>query len=79
MSRSLHYLSRGLLGIAFVGSLGFGARQALAYPQLDTIACDAYNDPFAHTMCENFCRSRGLYGGGWCSSFSGTCQCAMPD
>lgn len=33
MSRSLSYLRRGLLGIAFVGSLGFGATQALAEPQ----------------------------------------------
>ncbi len=30
MSRSLSYLRRGLLGIAFVGSLGFGASQAFA-------------------------------------------------
>jgi hypothetical protein len=30
MSRSLSYLRRGLLGIAFVGSLGFGATTALA-------------------------------------------------
>lgn len=33
MSRSLSYLRRGLLGLAFVGSLGFGATHALAEPQ----------------------------------------------
>jgi len=32
MSRSLSYLRRGLLGVAFVGSLGFGVTQALASP-----------------------------------------------
>ncbi len=32
MSRSLSYLRRGLLGAAFVGSLGFGFTQAIAAP-----------------------------------------------
>jgi hypothetical protein len=33
MSRSLSYLRRGLFSLAFVGSLGFGATQALANPE----------------------------------------------
>lgn len=32
MKRSFIHLRRGLLGIAFVGSLGFGATQAFAKP-----------------------------------------------
>jgi hypothetical protein len=34
MSRSLRYLRRGLLGIAFVGSLGFGVSAAFAQPEV---------------------------------------------
>ncbi len=50
MSRSLSYLRRGLLGIAFVGSLGFGATVAVAKPET--------SDPFPScpkgtTMCPN--------------------------
>jgi hypothetical protein len=33
MSRSLSYLRRGLLGIAFVGCMGFGAAVTLAESQ----------------------------------------------
>ena len=38
MSRSVPYLRRGLLGIAFVGSLGFAATAALAGPQTSPTA-----------------------------------------
>lgn len=38
MSRSLSYLRRGLLGIALVGSLGFGATQAFAEPKGEPVA-----------------------------------------
>ncbi|HEU0079920.1 MAG TPA: hypothetical protein VFQ76_19900 [Longimicrobiaceae bacterium] len=34
MSRSPSHLRRGLLGIAFVGSLGFGATAAVAKPEM---------------------------------------------
>ena len=34
MSRSLSHLRRGLLGIAFVGSLGFGVSAAVAQPEV---------------------------------------------
>jgi hypothetical protein len=34
MSRSFSYLRRGLLGIAVVGSLGFGATAAVAKPEM---------------------------------------------
>jgi hypothetical protein len=36
MSRSLSCLRRGLLGIAFAGSLGFGVKQAFATPPAAT-------------------------------------------
>ena len=57
MSRSLSYLRRGLLGIAFVGSLGFGVTQALASPVRTTALaeCDA-------ARCAARCNYPGMYG-----------------
>ncbi len=43
MSRSLSHLRRGLLGMAFIGSLGFGATAAVAKPEL--------RDPFPLPSC----------------------------
>lgn len=40
MSRSLSYLRRGLLGIACVASLGFGATQAFASPGPATLRAE---------------------------------------
>lgn len=78
MSRSLRYLRQAMFGVSFAMVFGFGANEALAGPELDTIACDVYGDPYAEWWkCEQFCRSRGLYGGGHCA-LNGTCQCAMP-
>jgi hypothetical protein len=48
MSRSLSYLSRGILGLAFVGSLGFGATSAFAKPEpAQRIIC-----PFGYQPCQ---------------------------
>ena len=59
MSRSLSYLRRGLLGIAFVGSLSFGVTQALATPPkvargyCDPAYCDfgCYQNTGTHGAC----------------------------
>lgn len=49
MSRSLSYLRRGLLGLAFLGSLGFGVTQAFAKPE----RVSAPSCPALYTLC--FC------------------------
>jgi hypothetical protein len=68
MSRSLSYLRRGLLGIAFVGSMAFGASQALAAPQRAPQAA-AYCDEW---QCFMACYEIFRYGRcGW----DGYCEC----
>lgn len=48
MSRSLSLLGRGVLGLAFVGSLGIGATTAFAKPEpVERIIC-----PFGFQACE---------------------------
>lgn len=69
MSRSLSYLRRGLLGIAFVGSLGFGATQAFATPQV--AAGGAYCD---WAYCAWWCSENVPGSDGLCST-RGECQC----
>ena len=61
MSRSLSYLRRGLLGIAFVGSLGFGVTQALAGP---ATTASSYCEP---NECWNYCMGTGQ-GEGICTA-----------
>ena len=52
MSRSLSYLRRGLLGIAFVGSMGFGVSQALAAPvSAKVAACTAEERSTCRSTC----------------------------
>ena len=59
MSRSLSNLRRGLLGIAFLGSLGFGATQAFADPSPQ--ARRAYCSSGAEIRaCLNSCQSQGM-------------------
>ncbi|HEU0076616.1 MAG TPA: hypothetical protein VFQ76_03140 [Longimicrobiaceae bacterium] len=78
MSRSFIYLRRAVFGVSCAIVFGFGATQASAGPQLDTIACDVYGDPTSESYkCTQFCQSRGLYGGGHCAA-NGTCECLMP-
>jgi hypothetical protein len=77
MSRSLSYLRRGLLGIALVGSLGFGATQAFATPE-ETAASGgscpwSANGPYFYPPCEDFCREVG--GGEWGYCDNGMCVC----
>lgn len=69
MSRSLSYLRQGLFGIVFVGSMGFGASQALAAPQQTSQAavCDSLE-------CLRDCVNYG-YSYGDCHPTLGFCYC----
>lgn len=67
MSRSLSYLRRGLLGIAFVGALGFGASQALAAPPQVSQARSCID------YCYTQCWEMG-WEGGYCT-YTGACFC----
>ncbi len=77
MSRSLLYLRRGLLGIAVLGSLGFGATQAFANAIWVPIGgyCERF-DPRATAICSDLCDSRGYYLGGVCNWRTNSCECA---
>ena len=72
MSRSLSYLRRGLLGIAFVGSLGFGATQALASPEQSARSGSCERTGFAYLPygCPE-CPS----GYGYCDGYGTDCVC----
>lgn len=71
MSRSPSYLRRGLLGLVFVGSLGFGATQALASPeQARFTSCPATGYDYAYQHCAAGCPG----GRGYCDAY-GRCQC----
>ncbi len=73
MSRLLSYLRRGLLGIAFVGSLGFGATQAFASPEVArTESCELSGSPYIPTHnCDQSCP----WIGGYCDGRSWECTC----
>lgn len=73
MSRSLSNLRYGLLGIAFVGSLGFGTSQVFATPPgAETArACSPYQD----AVCRDRCRSQGADSGECDPMFAGGCRC----
>jgi hypothetical protein len=75
MSRSLSYLRRGLLGIAFVGSLGFGATQAFGSPmQAREGTCEQTGGPYippggTYDPCGH------CLGGGFCDGRNSECVC----
>ena len=74
MSRSLLYLRRGLLGIAFVGSLGFGATQAFGSPnQTRTGYCPPKGYDYSTPICGSGCYRQI----GYCD-YSGVCHCGYP-
>lgn len=75
MSRSLSFLRRGFLGIAFVGALGFGATQALASPR----AAGGPDDPYcpiddAGPYYSSYCSMGCPEGIGYCG-MDGRCHC----
>jgi hypothetical protein len=72
MSRSLSYLRRGLLGIAFAGSLGFGATQAFARSGGGPIIkyCPATGEDYPYSPCASGCD----IGRGYCTA-EGRCVC----
>jgi hypothetical protein len=57
VTRSIHKVRSGLLGLAVAGALGFGASHALAEPTQPAAAdsCD--------TLCNRVCRAAGFIGG----------------
>jgi hypothetical protein len=73
--RSLSYLRRGLLGVFFVGSLGFGATQALAGPggPSSNGGWCVLGDPGADAYCNYWCQET-LDADGYCLS-GGRCSC----
>lgn len=72
MSRSLSTLRRALLGIAFVGSLGFGATQAVASPEPVARFGSCYPSGYAYLPREcPECPS----GSGWCDGYNTECVC----
>jgi hypothetical protein len=71
MSRSLSYLRWGLLGIAVVASLGFGATQAFATPDHGRQGfCPMVGEPTPFPECEAGCPEGYVH----CSGF-GECVC----
>jgi hypothetical protein len=74
MKRSISYLCRGLLGIAVVGSLGFGTIQALPAddPGVDIAACPWLPFPSQNEACNEECRLNS-YDYGICAE--GRCRC----
>ena len=72
MSRSFIYLRRALFGIAFAGSLGFGATQAFASPGLARYSsCELSLSPY---LPRGGCPECGI-NGGYCSGTSYDCTC----
>lgn len=72
MSRSLLYLRRGLLGIAFVGSLGFGATQAVATPsRAESGSCLTIPIEEVYAVCGLGCPQNR----GYCDWLNDTCRC----
>jgi len=73
MHRSLSYLRRGLLGIAFLGSLGFGATQAFGTPSRGPgAACTPRLYEYASATCGFGCPGNR----GYCST-DGVCVCGL--
>ncbi len=74
MSRSLSNLRRGLFGIAFVGSLGFGATQAFGSPnQARGGNCIPKGYDYSTPVCGSGCYRQI----GYCDT-SGVCHCGYP-
>jgi len=75
MRVSLAFLRRSLLGAAFVGSLGFGATQALAVPREVRTADGTcvWGDPGARYICRSYCQAN-YYADGACTR-QGFCAC----
>jgi hypothetical protein len=71
MDRSLFSLRRGLLGLAFVSSLGFGATQALASPEL---ARSGSCQPTGQLYIPDDCPECGGTGG-YCDGYNTDCVC----
>ena len=72
----LSCLRRGLLGAAFVASLGFGATQALAVPR-EASSDDGWcvvSDPGKDAYCRSWCLKSYQVSEGYCTA-QGRCTC----
>jgi hypothetical protein len=70
MSRSMTYLGRGLMGLAMVASLGFGATQAFGSAEQARVrTCPATGYDYAYASCRIGCAV-----GGYCG-YDGICRC----
>ncbi|HEV3049286.1 MAG TPA: hypothetical protein VGX50_03215 [Longimicrobium sp.] len=65
-------LRRGLLGLAFLGSMGFGVTQAFGSPEqaVRAQACPAKAYDYPYAACRTGCPA----GGGYCAT-NGYCAC----
>jgi hypothetical protein len=72
MNRPLSSLSRGLLGLAFVGSLGFGATQSFATPDPQARAGSCERTGYAYRPAEGCLECPR---GGYCDGSSEYCVC----
>lgn len=73
MNRTGTHLRRGLLALSFVGTMGFGATQALAAPGAAAVAGCAL-DGVQVRDCTAACRAKG-YDEGYCTG--GYCICRV--
>ncbi|HEX2188063.1 MAG TPA: hypothetical protein VHG51_04160 [Longimicrobiaceae bacterium] len=71
MNRSWNHLRRTMLSLAFVGTMGFGATQALAAPE-QARAKGCMLDGVQVADCTAACRAKG-YDVGYCGN--GYCLC----
>ncbi|MET0400372.1 MAG: hypothetical protein ABW277_26515 [Longimicrobiaceae bacterium] len=71
MRLSFSYLRRGILGLAFAGSLGFGAAQAVASEGSRPLprTCPPRSYEYVTPDCNAYCN-----GPGFCAT-NGYCQC----
>lgn len=75
MSRSIFNLRQWILGIAFVGAMGFGASQAFATAELaasDGTCPFSASGPYFYQPCDEYCWGLG-YSYGYCEN--GSCVC----
>jgi hypothetical protein len=76
MSRSFSHLRRALFGLAFVGSLGFGATQALASPEAARAPRYCPVGPGGQPYYSDYCGFYCAYGVGYCNEV-GVCRCGL--
>lgn len=79
MSRSLSYLRRALFAVAFLGSLGLGATQAFATPDVAARAgaCQVGGGPYPAPLADPDLCPPCPNGTPWCDGVNPECQCMI--